>query len=76
MDYLVNLSMRGIKTVLIRHCNSKAEARRKLTDFEHGQPDCEGIDWRIDRIYFNSGKMDFAEKTGNPPQHPESRKEE
>jgi len=62
MDYMIDLPIKGTKTILVKNCKSKAEARKKLLDFEHNQPDCENIEWRIDRIFFKSGKMVLAKE--------------
>jgi len=67
MDYTINIPIRGSKTLLVKNCKSKSDARRKLLDFDNGQPDCEGIDWNIDYIFFKQGKFYETIKSPNKP---------
>ena len=64
MDYYIDIPFRGTKTMLIKNCKSAAGARRKLLDFDNGQPDCEGIAWDIDRVFYKRGKM-YPDRKGH-----------
>lgn len=59
-DYMAAIKFKGVKTVLIRDCSSKADARRKLRECSH--PDVEGIDSNIEEIHYPTAEIDVAEK--------------
>ncbi len=54
-DYIVEVSMRTTKTILVPSCRSGAEAIRKAKDPENAAEDW-GLDVIVDNVYWGSAR--------------------